>query len=94
VGHEEAFPPPRLSGRCGIRKRSFAGDCPGHLGFWVRLISLALLFEATARSTPRGFVISMIAPVQAFGRAGDIPLTRSAARVFGGPARFLSVRRR
>ena len=59
MGHEEAFPPPRLSGRCGIRKRSFAGDCPGHLGFWVRLISLALLFEATARSTPRGFVISM-----------------------------------
>ena len=26
-----------------------------------------------------------------FGRAGDIPLTRSAARVFAGPARFQSV---
>jgi hypothetical protein len=26
-----------------------------------------------------------------FGRAGDIPLTRSAARVIGGPARFRSV---
>ena len=31
------FPPPRLSGRCGIQKRSFAGDYPGHVGFWVRL---------------------------------------------------------
>jgi 2,5-furandicarboxylate decarboxylase 1 len=28
---------------------------------------------------------------QPFGRAGDIPLTRSAARVFAGPARFQSV---
>ena len=36
-GHEEAFPPPRLSGRCGIRKQSFAGDYPGHPRLWVRL---------------------------------------------------------
>jgi hypothetical protein len=25
-GHEHQFPPPRLSGRCGIRKLSFAGN--------------------------------------------------------------------
>jgi len=34
VGHEHQFPPPGLSGRCGIRKRSFAGDYLEHLGFW------------------------------------------------------------
>jgi hypothetical protein len=37
LGHEERFPPPRLSDRCGIRKRSFAGDYPGHLDIWIRL---------------------------------------------------------
>src|SRR6516164_3872183 len=37
-GHEDAFPPPRLSGRCRLRKRSLAvGDkAIGHVGFWVR----------------------------------------------------------
>jgi antirestriction protein ArdC len=30
-------PPPRLNGRCGPRKRSFAADDLSHVGFWVRL---------------------------------------------------------
>src|SRR5215471_13444973 len=29
-GHEDQFPPPRLSGGCVMRKRSFAGGYPGH----------------------------------------------------------------
>ena len=39
MGHEHQFPPPRLSGRCGIRKRSFAGDGPGQLGFWGQALT-------------------------------------------------------
>ena len=38
-GHEHQFPLPRLSGRCGIRKRSFAGDGPGQLGFWGQALT-------------------------------------------------------
>jgi hypothetical protein len=40
LGHQHAFPPPRLSSRCRIRKRSFAGDYPGHLGFWLRALTM------------------------------------------------------
>jgi hypothetical protein len=31
MGQEHQFPPPRRSGRCGKRKRSFAGDYLEHL---------------------------------------------------------------
>ena len=33
MGHQEAFPPPKLSGGCGFRKRPFAGDNQGTYGF-------------------------------------------------------------
>jgi len=33
AGHKDAFPQTRPNGRCRIRKRSFAGDYPGNLGF-------------------------------------------------------------
>ena len=35
--HEDQFLPPRLSGRCGFRKRSCAADDLSHVGFWVSL---------------------------------------------------------
>src|SRR5215467_12742905 len=47
VGQEHQFRPPRLSGRCGIRKRSFAGDYLEHLGFWIML----LVRQASDRGT-------------------------------------------
>jgi len=28
MGQEHQFPPPRLSGRCGVQKQSFTGDYP------------------------------------------------------------------
>ena len=40
TGHEHQFPPPSLSGRCEIRKRSFAGDYSGHLDFWLRALTI------------------------------------------------------
>jgi group II intron maturase len=60
-GHEHQFPPPRLSGRCGIRKRSFAGDDPGHLGFWVRLVPGQTAFACPAEQAAAQLAVKPIA---------------------------------